>query len=196
MHLKRGQLPILIFNIVYLLIATFFFLSKENYEFILYIGVIVLLFVLILATNKKVNYPNFVLWGLTLWGMMHMAGGGLKLPNGEVLYALILIPISKSYGIFRYDQLVHIFGFGIATLIMYILLKPLLRKDIKKFTALSIIIVMAGFGVGALNEMIEFLATVFTPQTGVGGYINTSLDLVADLIGAVLALILIRVKKL
>ena len=158
--------------------------------------VVSLVLVVILYTNKEVNYPNFVLWGLTLWGIIHMLGGGLRLSNGEVLYSLILIPISKSYGIFRYDQLVHVFGFGIATLIMYVLLKPLLKKDIKKFTALSIIIIMAGFGVGALNEMIEFLATVFTPQTGVGGYINTSLDLVADLIGAILALIIIRVKSL
>jgi len=33
------------------------------------------------------------------------------------------------------------------------------------------------------------------PETDVGGYENTSLDLVADFIGAILALIYIRRKK-
>ena len=45
---------------------------------------------------------------------------------------------------------------------------------------------MIGLGFGGLNEIIEFGATVISPNTGVGGYVNTALDLVADLIGALL----------
>jgi len=45
------------------------------------------------------------------------------------------------------------------------------------------------------NEMIEFTTTVFVPETGVGGYVNTSLDLVADFFGAVIAMIYIRLRK-
>jgi len=202
LFLRKGQLPILIVNLIYLLIALFVFSGRKNYEFIFYIGVIVFFFALILLTNKKVVYPNIVLWGLTLWGIMHMSGGGLILANGSRLYDLILIPLAgvipltDTLPIFRYDQLVHIIGFGVATLVMWVLLKPLLQNhNPKKWTALSIIIVMAGFGVGALNEMVEFIATLLVPDTGVGGFINTSLDLVADLIGAIFALILIRIKK-
>ena len=195
MLLKKRQLPILFVNLVYISIFGIIFLSRKNYEFVGYVGLIVIAFFLVLYTNRKVNYPNFVLWGLTLWGILHMSGGGIILKNGDVLYKLILIPISESYGIFRYDQFVHIVGFAVATLLIWVLLKPLVRKDLQKWTSLSIIIVMAGFGVGAFNEMIEFLATVFVEETGVGGYINTSLDLVSDLIGAILALIYIRIKK-
>lgn len=54
---------------------------------------------------------------------------------------------------------------------------------------------MAGLGVGALNEIIEFFATVVVPETGVGGYENTALDLVADLIGALSATTLIAVTR-
>lgn len=194
-HLKKGQLTILLINVIYLLIALFVFLKRANYEFVMYVGIIIVLFILILATNKRVNYPNSTLWGLTVWGILHMLGGGILLENGRVLYSKILIPISEYYGIFRYDQFVHILGFGVATLIMYVLLKPLLKPKWKRWTALSIIIVMAGFGVGALNEMVEFIATVVTPQTGVGGYVNTSLDLVSDLVGAVIAMIYIGLKK-
>ena len=66
------------------------------------------------------------------------------------------------------------------------------RPNLTGWTALSVVVVMAGLGVGALNEIVEFAATVVMPETGVGGYINTSLDLVADLIGALAALIYIR----
>lgn len=192
MMLKEGQLPILIVNAVALFIFSFLFIARQNYEFIMYIFVIVFFLALILATSHRVNYPNPVLWGLTAWALMHMAGGGLFV-NGKKLYELMLIRlVGEPYMIFKYDQLVHIVGFGVATLVMYHLLKPLLKKGLDRWAALSIVVVMAGLGVGAVNEIIEFIATVIMPETGVGGYVNTSLDLVADLIGALLALIYIR----
>ena len=103
--------------------------------------------------------------------------------------------VGEPYNIFKYDQLVHIIGFFAATLALYYTLKPLLKDNMKKWTALSIIVIMAGLGAGALNEIVEFTATVFVPETGVGGYENTSLDLVADLIGAVIAMFYIRFRK-
>lgn len=196
MYLRKGQLPILLVNTIYLAFAIFFYLSRQNYEFVLYVGVILFLFVVILLTNRKVKYPNTILWGLTLWGLMHMLGGGYRLANGDVLYNLILVPLSKTYPIFRYDQLVHIIGFGVATLVMFLLVKPLLQKRAKMGTSIFIVTLMAGFGVGALNEMIEFIATILVPETNVGGFINTSLDLVSDFIGALLATIyIVSIRK-
>jgi len=194
LNLKKGQLPIFIVNLIYLAIALYAFLGRKNYEFVMYIGVIVFFLIIILFTNKKVNYPNFLLWGLTLWGLMHMAGGGWFITEDMILYKLILIPISAEYGIFRYDQLVHIVGFFVSTLLMYILINPHLKSKVG-WWSLGIVLAMAGLGVGALNEIVEFTATVLVPETGVGGYINTSLDLVADLIGAILGTLWIRFKK-
>jgi len=195
MILKKGQLPILIVNVCALVAFTVLFASRKNYEFLLYIGVIIFFLALILATNKRVDYPNGVLWGLTAWALLHMSGGGLYI--GEVkVYEIILIPLSEKYHIFRYDQFVHIVGFGVATLVMYYLIKPLLRPNLDRWVALSIVIAMAGLGVGALNEIVEFAATVLMPETGVGGYVNTSLDLVSDLVGAVLAIAIIRARRL
>ncbi|MEA3366186.1 MAG: hypothetical protein U9Q79_11160, partial [Candidatus Hydrogenedentes bacterium] len=82
--------------------------------------------------------------------------------------------------------------FGVSTLVMYHLLCPLLRPDVRHWTAFYIVVAMAGLGVGGLNEIIEFIATVLVPETGVGGYENTALDLVADSIGAILAVVLLR----
>jgi hypothetical protein len=49
----------------------------------------------------------------------------------------------------------------------------------------------AGQGFGALNEVIEFAATLLVPETNVGGYLNTGWDLVANLVGCVVAATLI-----
>ena len=194
MLVKKDQIPILIVNICFLSFFAVLFSSRKNYEFLMYIGVIIFFLFIIIATNEKVHYPNSVLWGLTLWAFLHMSGGGLYV-RGIKLYEIMILPISGTYQIFRFDQLVHIIGFGVATLVMYYILKPVLIPGLNKWAALSIIIVMSGLGVGALNEIVEFLATVILPETGVGGYINTSLDLVADLIGAIFALIFIRVRE-
>ena len=194
MLIKRNQIWLLIVNAIYLLVALIYYSSRKNYEFIMYVGIVILLFGIILATNRKINYPNIVLIGLTLWGMMHMLGG-VKIGN-SVVYAKMLINfIGEPYYILKYDQFVHLFGFGVATLAMFVLMKPFIKFPIEKWTSISILIVMAGFGVGALNEMIEFIATILVPETGVGGFINTSLDLVADFIGAVLAMIYIRIRR-
>ena len=189
--IKKGQLPILITILIMLIAFSIYYFALKNYEFIIYIFVILLFFVLILLTTNRVNYSNTSLWGLTIWGTLHMAGGGIPV-KGDVLYKLILIPVTEN--IFRYDQFVHIIGFGIATLIMFELLKPKLMP-VKEWTAISIVVVMAGLGVGAVNEIVEYMATLLVPETGVGGYDNTLLDLVSDLIGALFALIVIRFRE-
>lgn len=42
-------------------------------------------------------------------------------------------------------------------------------------------------GFDALNEVIEFVATLLIPNTNVGGYENTGWDLVYNLIGSTIA---------
>lgn len=194
MMLRKGQLPILLVLMASIIGFTIFFIGRENYEFLIYIGVIIVLFVVILMSNVKVHYSNMVLWGLVIWALMHMSGGAIMIGDGR-LYELIILPLSDQYQIFRYDQLVHMIGFGVTTLLAYELLRPLLKTPLPGWTALSIVLVMTGLGFGALNEIVEFAATLIAPETGVGGYINTSLDLVANFVGAVLALGFIRWRE-
>ncbi|MHC4571811.1 MAG: DUF2238 domain-containing protein [Planctomycetota bacterium] len=191
MQIKKGQLPILISILCALAVFSAHFVTRKNYEFIIYVGVIAFFLILFILTNEKVYYPNSVLWGLVLWAIMHMAGGSVHI-NGTLLYKIMIVPLSQNYPVFRYDQLVHIIGFGVATLTLFYLLRPLLIPNVKGWSALSIILVAAGFGVGAFNEVVEFIVSSVVPESNVGGYLNTSLDLVSDLIGAVLALVVIR----
>lgn len=194
MLIRKGQLPILLFNILATVFFAIRFVRLANYEFIIYVGVIVFFLIVFAAANSKVYYPNPVLWALTLWAFMHMAGGGIFIKDAR-LYDIILIPLSSGYPILRYDQVVHIIGFATATAVMFYMLKPILKPNLGKSLALSIVVIMAGLGVGALNEIVECLVAVIVSQSGVGGYVNTSLDLIADLIGAVLAVIVLRITE-
>ena len=167
------------------------FLMNANHEFLIYVVVIFAVTGLVVATFSRVRYSFVCLVGLAVWAVLHLVGGGIRI-DGDVIYGLILIPISEKYSILRYDQVVHAFGFGVATLVVYQLLANLLPpKDMKRFS-IGLIVVMAGCGLGALNENIEFLLTVLLPQTGVGGYENTSLDLCSNLFGSFCAYFLVR----
>lgn len=194
MLVRKGQIPILVSILCALAVFSVHFVTRKNYEFIIYVGVIVFFLVVFIVTNEKVYYPNSILWGLVLWAVMHMAGGSVRIGE-KLLYKIMIIPLSKTYPIFRYDQLVHIIGFGVATITLFYLLKPLLRTNAKGWGTLSIILVAAGLGVGTVNEIIEFIVSSIVPESNVGGYVNTSLDLISDLIGAVLAVGVIRLTN-
>ena len=118
-----------------------------------------------------------------------MAGGNIQAGN-DVLYGLQLIPI-----VLRYDQLVHAFGFGTAALVCHHLLKPYLRAGIDHWRTLSILVVLMGSGLGAINEIIEFIAVKALPETHVGGYDNTLWDLIFNRIGGVFAVGWLTARK-
>lgn len=63
-----------------------------NSEFMWYVATRVGFIALVGLTLRTAQYPTAMLWALSLWGLEHMAGGGL--PVGEsVLYAVQLVPI-------------------------------------------------------------------------------------------------------
>jgi len=132
MKLSKQLYPILLLNILALIGFSSLFIARKNYEFILYIAVIVFFLFLILFTNEKIGFSKTVLWGLTIWGILHMSGGGIMIGD-HVLYAQVLIPFSDTYQILKYDQLVHAYGFGLSTLVIYELLKPLLKQTHDKW---------------------------------------------------------------
>lgn len=193
---REGQMLLLGFNLASLALFGFLFAGSRNLEFLAYEGVILFFIGLVALTDSKVLYPKGLLWGLTLWAQLHLAGGGLFL-GGQKLYEKILVPlVDAPYHVFRYDQMVHILGFGVCTILAWHLLMPHLRKpDAPPRGGLAFLLVLAGLGFGAVNEIVEFSSTVILARTGVGGYVNNALDLVADLIGALIALAWLRFRK-
>lgn len=171
----------MVVNALYIPAFTFVALRASNAEFLLYVAVVVAVGGLILWKQHVIRFGLPILWGLTAWGLLHMAGGNLKL-GGEVLYNFQLIPV-----ILRYDQFVHLLGFGVATLVCHHLLRPHLRPESHGRAVLYFLIVLMGSGLGAVNEIIEFIAVKAVPETNVGGYDNTLWDLVFNLLGGLLA---------
>ncbi len=127
----------------------------------------------------------FALWGLSIWGFLHMVGGGVKL-NGVSVYATKLIEIvsiTDQFYILKMDQVIHFYGFFIAAVVLF----QLLRSHLKSPASLKFGIFMSwvgSMGLGALNEVVEFIALVSLTQTGVGDVYNMGLDLCFNLAGA------------
>ncbi len=185
--------PLVCFNLSIMLGFGAYYIAHMNYEFIIYLTVVIAAAAAVALTHATVGYSRLLLWGLSFWGLLHMAGGAFYLGNVR-LYELILIPLSDSLPIFRYDQFVHIWGFGITTLLCGHLIRPY-RNNNKAGFALWFIVAMAGLGIGAVNEILEFFVTLVVPESGVGDYINTSLDLIADIIGAGIAVIYLTLNE-
>ena len=114
----RQLIPILGFNVAYLLAAIAGSVASGNSEFVLYIVIMLVLGSVVWFADRRVVFSPLVLWGLSGWGLIHMAGGLIAVPeswpiNGEhrVLYSLWLIP-----DLLKYDHVVHAYGFGVTTL--------------------------------------------------------------------------------
>ena len=195
MRFEKGEIFLLIFNLIYIIVFTTYYLIIKNYEFLWYVMVLVFFAVLIILTIRKSNFDYIILGGLSIWGLLHMAGGGVII-QGKVLYAFHLIPIIDSGEIFilKYDQLVHFFGFGVSTLVGFHLLKPYLNDKVNWKIVYSAL-VLIGMGFGALNELVEFIAVILFDRTGVGGYYNSALDLTFNTLGAITAVVFIHLQK-
>ncbi|OHA58949.1 MAG: hypothetical protein A2571_01065 [Candidatus Vogelbacteria bacterium RIFOXYD1_FULL_44_32] len=175
----------LLFSTLYFLAFCLYFISIRDFEFLWYIVMMIFFFGLVLGTIKYTKLTNTTIWGLSIWGLLHMAGGSL--PVGDsVLYAWKIFPLLDRGGefyILKFDQVVHAFGFAVATLVMFEIISPRWRGS---KGLLSFVIFLSGMGLGALNEIVEFAAVLVFPATGVGGYFNTGLDLVFNAVGATL----------
>lgn len=87
--------------------------------------------------------------------------------------------------VFRYDQLTHLIGFGIAGLAVLEQFTPWLHAPSR--VAVATVALLGGLATGAINEMLEFLLTRIVPSTNVGDFTNTGWDLVANGIGSLIA---------
>jgi hypothetical protein len=190
------------FTALYLAAAIVAAVAVRNREFVFYLGVMFVLIAVVAVLHRRIGLSAGVLWGLSLWGLAHMAGGLVPVPeswpiNGNiwVLYSWWMIP-----GVLKFDHVVHAFGFGVTTCLCWEGLQAALRAVngdalVQPTLGLLTLCAAAGMGFGALNEVVEFIATLTMPETNVGGYQNTGWDLVANLAGSIVAVLLIRARN-
>lgn len=191
--LKEFKL-LLAFTLAYLIPFTIAFVSKGDGEFIWYALIVVGLFLLVIGTLPTSRFPKGVVWSLSFWALLHMAGGGIKVGAG-VLYGVVLLPIYNGGGemvILKYDQAVHALGFGICAYIIFHFLKRYATQPYR--FGVYAIAALGGMGLGVMNEIAEFIAVILFPNNGVGGYVNTSLDLVFNTLGAIIVMAVVAIS--
>jgi uncharacterized membrane protein YjdF len=193
----RELTGIIVFTAAYTLAALVWILTTGNYEFLIYIAVMVILGGVIWVVHRRIGLPKSLITCLSIWGALHMAGGLVTLPatwdTGDTSKVLYNWHVAGPY--FKYDQLVHAYGFGITTWLCWRGLLSI-APDMPRPPGAGplAICAAAGMGFGALNEVIEFSITLLVPENNVGGYFNTGMDLVYNMLGAVLAALLIRYR--
>lgn len=189
MKLERS----VILDISILAVFTIYFLFRKNFEFLTYTFTISLLILIIALTIKKYNYSAMARYGFSAWLLMHLLGGAVYI-RGTRLYDLLLIKLVESpLYILKYDQFVHAFCYFVITLFMLGIVKY--YSNNKSKFAIGLITVLAATGIGAINEIIEFTTVIFfNAGAAVGDYYNNALDLVFNIIGAIMAVLLAKKK--
>lgn len=184
----RSDVGAVLFAGTYTLLAGAFALTLGNVEFVFYVAVLVVLGAALAYAHRRVGFHPACIWALAVWGLMHMAGGLYEVEPDLVLYSWR--PVASLP---RYDQVVHAYGFGVATWVVW---QALARRlaDPTPTAGMLFVALCGGMGLGALNEVVEFTAVLLIPETNVGGYLNTGWDLVSNLTGSLLAVLAIRWK--
>lgn len=179
----RHILAVGAFTLFYLLVASFTAVSYTNWEFVLYIAVVFVLGGVMLALHPRVGFTPGVFWGLSIWGLLHMIGGLVRVPASwpveggfPVVYNWWIIP-----GAIKMDNLIHAYGFAVATWVCWQVLKAGVRLARPSF-GLLVLCALAGMGLGSANEIVEYIAQA-TMDTNVGGYENTAWDIIWNAVG-------------
>ena len=160
-------------------------LSLGNLEFLGYGLVIGLLYFILLKADKYYNFSTSSIWLFSIWVFTQFLGGNLYVKETR-LYDLILINIlGDPFYILKYDQLIHAYTYFVIGTLVYQMMSKHFQKGHKK--SLILFAILASCGVGLLNEILEFSMVVFADAAdAVGDYYNTALDLVFNLIGAII----------
>ena len=187
---------IFIFTLLYTFVFGIYYLNIGNFEFLWYVGILILIIILVVFLHKKYQFSNGLLVGISLWGLLHMIGGTDI--SGMRTYARMIYPLFPSEitgtAIFRYDQFMHLYVYVVVTLMLYHIVNYYIREDIP-WSILSVLLVIMGIGIGAINEIVEFLPALLLPTTGFGDYFNTMWDIVFNTLGAIAAAIYLSWKR-
>ena len=175
-------------------LLTLLALVAQNHEFLLYAATVIILVAIIYRTDRYFAYPKIGLWLFNGWLILHILGG-LASFGGVRFYDLLLLDlVGEPYSILKYDQFVHFYCYFAISILMWSVVRKIARPDAAT-VVVSVVTVLASSSLGALNEIVEFLAVVLFATQGVGGYINTAIDLVANLLGAIAGVLLMLARQ-
>lgn len=145
-------------------------------EYVVTVSVLVTL----LFTLRTRAVPAPVALAAAASAVVHLAGGLVHVGD-DVLYNT-----SPGTELLRYDHFGHALGIFVGARLVW----ELLVRDAFAVTgrgSLVAVTVLAALGLGAVNEAVEFVATLTHGSSHVGGYTNTGWDLVTNTFAGLLA---------
>src|SRR3954451_12228202 len=181
---ERGAVAILAAGIVAFGISGYGTHAKSTTGYLVSVAVVG---TLVFRVRRR-PLPGPLVIALAVDACAHLAGG-LVAVGDDVLYNASIGPWLSGLHthIVQYDHFVHAFGAFLATLLLWALLAPATSTEVDR-RHLMVLCMIAGLGIGAINEVIEFIATTAHTAAHIGGYDNTGWGLVSNTIGAVAAL--------
>jgi hypothetical protein len=170
------------FSAAYALGLTAFGFGRFPVRALTYLAIVLVDFIVVAALNRRARLPGWLLWGLSMWGLMHMVGGLVFWESSQngIVYGIWLVPRTV-----RYDQLTHMIGFAMATAACWFAL-DLRTVPGAPAGGRALMAGLMGMGLGALNEVVEFGSIYAVPEQQVGGLENMGWDLIFNLMGCIL----------
>jgi putative membrane protein len=136
---------------------------------------------------RRVVFPPLLAAGLAIAAIVTLAGGLIRVGH-DVLYNASTGPFNPALGThyLQYDHFAHAYVSFVIVFACWIMLAAP-HADGGRRGELVLLAVGAALGLGALNEMVEFIATLAHHGAHAGGYWNTGWDLIANFTGATAA---------
>ena len=147
---------------------------------------------LLIVRFRRVPIPGPLAVGLALSATLHLAGGLIRVGDDVLYNASIGGRVAALHThVLQYDHFAHAFAVFVGTLTLWTLLVPHASSGASRNDDV-VLCLLAGIGIGGVNETIEFLTTTAHRGAHVGGYTNTGWDLVANIVGALSAAAVVR----
>jgi len=141
MDKKREIRLISIFTIAYAFFFTLLAYLTKNYEFVYYTIVISSLLAIIVLHYKQLHLKVAILWGLSILGLMHLAGGTIN------IYGIRLYDFWFIESLLKYDNIIHAASLFVATFVAYNIISPHLDLKIKHHpTLFSLLLILIALG--------------------------------------------------
>ncbi len=183
-------------TVVFLIATAIISLASDNNWFFVNAIMMGIVFVVLGYLHHRIRLSTATIWALAGWCVLHMGGGLIQIPetwpiegDSHVLYSWWLIP-----DLLKYDNIIHAYGFGITTWVCWQGLSFRFKKagiTLQPTFGMLLLCWAAGMGFGSFNEIVEFPPTMMVAEINLGDYINSSLDLVSNMIGSLIAVITI-----
>ncbi len=132
----------------------------------------------VFLVDSRVRLSTEVLVLLSVAGFFHLAGG-------NVIIGDVFLYEYTWWGLVGYDHLIHILGLGTAGLAVWEATSQMLRAFGGKEAA--VVTFLGAHAAGTVIEIGEYLGTLVIHEVRVGDYANNMQDLIANMVGALLA---------